>query len=95
MAVQSMLKELVKKRGLRRVANDLGIDHASLYRSLNSDLRLSTIEAIANLFDYDLKLVKKGKDVELVFTQKEGRLNGGNRRNFKRKHRRNYKMLFE
>ena len=77
------------------MANDLGIDHASLYRSLNSDLRLSTIEAIANLFDYDLKLVRQGKDVELAFARKGGRLNGGNRRNFKRKHRRNYKMLFE
>jgi DNA-binding phage protein len=50
---------LVNKRGLRKVARELEIDHASLYRSLNSDLRLSTIQAVLNLFGYDLKIVKK------------------------------------
>jgi len=59
MAVQEILKELVDKRGLRKVSRELGIDHASLYRSLNSDLRLSTIQAILKFFGYDLKIVKR------------------------------------
>ena len=59
MTIQELLRDLVTKRGLRKVARELGIDHASLYRSLNSDLRLSTIQAILNLFGYDLKIVKR------------------------------------
>jgi DNA-binding phage protein len=59
MDIQETLKGLVKKKGLRNVARELGIDHASLYRSMNSDLRLSTIQAILNLFEYDLKIVKR------------------------------------
>jgi len=59
MISQELLRELVKKRGLRKVARELGVDHASLYRSLNSDLRLSTIQAIADLLGYELKLVKR------------------------------------
>ena len=57
--IQDTLKELVKKRGLRKVASELGIDHGQLYRSINSDLRVSTIQAILNLFGYDLKIVKR------------------------------------
>jgi DNA-binding phage protein len=59
MTIQDTLKELVNKRGLRKVARELEIDHASLYRSLNSDLRLSTIQTVLNLFGYDLKIVKR------------------------------------
>ena len=61
MAIQELLRDLVNKRGLRKVARELGINHASLYRSLNSDLRLSTIQAILNLFGYDLRIVKGKK----------------------------------
>jgi DNA-binding phage protein len=57
--IQDTLKELVKKRGLRKVASELGIDHGQLYRSINSDLRVSTLQAILNLFGYDLKIVKR------------------------------------
>ena len=59
MTIQDTLKELVKKRGLRKVASELGIDHGQLYRSINSDLRVSTLQAILNLFGYDLKIVKR------------------------------------
>ena len=59
MTIQETLKALVNKKGLRKVARELGIDHASLYRSLKSDLRLSTIQAILKLFGYDLKIVKR------------------------------------
>lgn len=57
--IQDTLKELVKKRGLRKVASELGIDHGQLHRSMNSDLRVSTLQAILNLFGYDLKIVKR------------------------------------
>jgi DNA-binding phage protein len=59
MTIQDMLKGLVKGRGLRKVAHELGIDHGQLYRSINSDLRLSTLQTILNLFGYDLKVVKR------------------------------------
>ena len=52
-------KELVKKKGLRKVASELHIDLGQLYRSINSDLRLSTLQVIINLFGYDLKMVKR------------------------------------
>ncbi len=59
MAIQDTLREMVNRRGLRKVARELGVDHGSLYRSLNSDLRLSTLQAVLNLFGYDLKIVKR------------------------------------
>ena len=65
MTILEMLRTLVNEKGLRKVARELGIDHASLYRSLNSDLRLSTIQAIADLFGYDLELVKR-KEVKPI-----------------------------
>lgn len=65
MTILELLRTLVNEKGLRKVARELGIDHASLYRSLNSDLRLSTIQAIADLFGYDLELVKR-KEVKPI-----------------------------
>jgi len=59
MAIQEILQEMVKKKGLRKTAYELGVDNASLYRSINSDLRLSTIQAILDLFGYELKIVKR------------------------------------
>ena len=59
MKIQEKIREVVYKRGLRKVARELGIDHASLYRSINSDLRLSTMQAILDLLGYDLKIVKR------------------------------------
>ena len=60
MEIQKKLKELIKDRGLRKVARELGVDHASLYRSLGSDLRWSRIKGILDLLGYDFEIVKKG-----------------------------------
>ena len=59
MNIRDTLKGLIKKKGLRRTARELGTDSGALYRSVHSDLRLSTIQAILNLFGYDLKIVKR------------------------------------
>jgi len=61
MPFEKVLRELVKKGGLRKVARDLGIDHASLYKSIQdgSNVGLDRVEAILNLFGYELKIVKR------------------------------------
>lgn len=61
MAFEKFLRELVKKKGLRKVARDLGIEHASLYKSIQdgSNVGLDRIEAILNLFGYELKISKR------------------------------------
>ena len=61
MAFEKVLRELVKKKGLRKVAQDLGINHGSLYRSImdGSNVGLDRIEAILTLFGYELKLSKR------------------------------------
>jgi DNA-binding phage protein len=61
MSFEEVLRKLVKKRGLRQVARDLGIDHASLHKSIQdgSNVGLDRIEAILNLFGYELKISKR------------------------------------
>ena len=61
MAFQRVLRELVKKEGLRKVARTLGIDSGSLYRSMmdGSNVGLNRIEAILDYFGYDLKISKR------------------------------------
>ncbi len=61
MALEKVLRELVKERGLRRTARDLGIDSGSLFRSLQdgSNLKLGRIEQLLDYFGYDLKLIKR------------------------------------
>ena len=61
MTLERVLRELVKKRGLRQTARDLGADSGNLYRSLmdGSNLKLNRIEAILNLFGLELKAVKR------------------------------------
>jgi DNA-binding phage protein len=61
MAFEKVLRELVKKKGLRKVAQDLGINHGSLYRSImdGSNVGLDRIEAILSLFGYELKLSRR------------------------------------
>jgi DNA-binding phage protein len=60
-SIEEKLRELVRTRGLRQVASDLGIDHASLFRSLQngSNLKLNRIEDILNLLDHELSIVKR------------------------------------
>ena len=61
MQLEKWLRELVGKKGLRRVARDLGIDPASLYRSLRdgSNVKLGRIEKLLDYFGYGLRSFKK------------------------------------
>jgi len=61
MSLEKILRELVKERGLRKTARDLGIDSGSLFRSLQdgSNLKLVRIEQLLDYFGYDLKLIKR------------------------------------
>ena len=61
MTFEGVLRELVSKGGLRKVARDLGIDHASLYKSIQdgSNVGLDRIESILKLFGMELKAVKR------------------------------------
>ena len=61
MAFEKVLRDLVRKKGLRKVARDLQINHGSLYRSIQdgSNVGLDRIEAILGLFGYELKLSKR------------------------------------
>ena len=61
MTFERVLRELVKKKGLRQTARDLGVDSGNLYRSLmdGSNLKLNRIEAILGLFGYELRISKR------------------------------------
>ena len=61
MAFERVLRELVKKEGLRKVARRLGIDSGSLYRSLmdGSNVGLNRIEAILDYFGFEFKISKR------------------------------------
>ena len=61
MALEELLRELVKGKGLRKTARDLGIDQASLFRSLQngSNLKLNRIETLLDYFGYDLIISKR------------------------------------
>ena len=61
MAFEKVLRVLVGKKGLRKVARDLQINHGSLYRSIRdgSNVGLDRIEAILNVFGYELKLSRR------------------------------------
>jgi DNA-binding phage protein len=77
MALEKILRDLVKERGLRKTARDLGVDSGSLCRSLKdgSNLKLDRIEQLLDYFGYALKIVKR-KEVKRDI---KGRLSqGGN-----------------
>ena len=61
MSIEKELRELVKRKGLRQTARELGINSGSLYRSImnGSNVGLNRIEAILNLFGYELKISKR------------------------------------
>src|SRR5512135_3576144 len=61
MALEKILRELVREKGLRKTARDLGIDSGSLFRSLEdgSNLKLNRIERLLDYFGYDLKVLKR------------------------------------
>ena len=57
------LRELIKKEKLtyRKIAQELGIDHGNLYRSLRDDANpeWKTIEKILNYLGYEIRIIKK------------------------------------
>jgi probable addiction module antidote protein len=61
-AIQAEIRTLIKKRGLTpyKVAKAIGIDHASLYRSLadGSNLELNTMMKVLNFLGYEIQFVK-------------------------------------
>jgi len=61
MRLEKWLRELVAEKGLRKVARDLNIDPASLYRSLRdgSNVKLGRIQKLLDYFGYGLKIFKK------------------------------------
>lgn len=66
--IKQLIREIIRKKGpIRKVAQEIGIDHANLIRMLreNSDPRLKTIERIIEHLGYSLTLkreeLKNGK----------------------------------
>ena len=74
MALERVLRELVKKEGLRKVARMLDIDSGSLYRSMmdGSNVGLNRIEAILGYFGFELKISKR-KEVTIKAKVKRNR----------------------
>jgi len=60
-SIEAILRGLVKKEGLTKVARDLGIDHASLYRSLKdgSNLKWGRVKKLLDYFGYEFRIVRK------------------------------------
>ncbi len=63
MSIQKALRELIKEQGLTpyAVAKALGIDHASLYKSLEdtANPEWNTIKKVLDHLGYEFKLTKR------------------------------------
>jgi DNA-binding phage protein len=61
MRIEKALRGLVKKKGLRQTARELGINSGSLYLSIQdgSNVGLNRIEAILDYFGYELRISKR------------------------------------
>ena len=61
--IGKVLKEIIQKRKLsyRKIASDLGIDHANLYHSLEdgSNPEWKTIKKLLDYLSYDFRLIKR------------------------------------
>ena len=60
--IRKIIRDLIRQKGtIRKVAKDLGMDHANLLRLLREDANpgLKTVERIVDYLGYDIKLVKK------------------------------------
>ena len=59
-SIEQTLRDLVKEKGLRKTAQALGIDHASLYRSLKdgSNIKLERVKRILEYLGYKIRIVK-------------------------------------
>ena len=60
--IQAEIRSLIEKNGLTpyKVAKAVGIDHASLYRSLadDSNLELNTMMKVLNYLGYEIRFIK-------------------------------------
>ncbi len=60
-----MLKEIIEKKGgsIRGIARAVGVDHASLLRSLRDEgnPESRTVEKVLDYLGYDLKFIKRKK----------------------------------
>jgi DNA-binding phage protein len=63
--IQDEIRKLIRKNKLTpyQVAKAIGVDHASLYRSLadGSNLELNTMMKVLDFLGYEIRLVKKVK----------------------------------
>ena len=60
-SIEQTLRDLVKEKGLSKTAHALGIDHASLYRSLKdgSNIKLERVKTLLNYLGHEIQIVKK------------------------------------
>ena len=60
--IQAEIRDLIERSGLTpyKVAKAVGIDHASLYRSLadNSNLELKTMMKVLDYLGYEIRFIK-------------------------------------
>ncbi len=65
MTIQAEIRNLIEKSGLTpyKVAKAIGVDHASLYRSLadNSNLELKTMMKVLDYLGYEIRFIKSGR----------------------------------
>ncbi|MBI5968655.1 MAG: hypothetical protein HY882_12475 [Deltaproteobacteria bacterium] len=66
--IQAELREIIKANNLTpyRVAKAIGIDHASLYKSLTdgSNPEWNTIKKVLRYVGYDFRLIKRRKEAK-------------------------------
>jgi len=60
--IAEKLREIIKKekRTYREIAQEIGVDHASLYRSLmdSANPEWKTIEKVLDCLGYEIKIIK-------------------------------------
>ncbi len=61
-SIKKTIRDLIGQKGtIRKVATDLGMDHANLLRCLKKDSNpgLNTVEKIVDYLGYEIKLIKR------------------------------------
>lgn len=79
-SIQKELRDIIRKEGLTpyAVAKAIGIDHASLYKSLieGANLEWNTIKKVLEHLGYDFKIIKR-KEVKPIKSKPSRRQKGG------------------
>jgi DNA-binding phage protein len=60
--IKKTIQDLIRQKGtIRKIATDLGMDHANLLRSLRKDANpgIKTVQKIVNYLGYEIKLIKR------------------------------------